>query len=208
LAGRPRRSDDLVANPSRTTSCSDLEVARRPTRCCSKPASHGWTARCLSTIKRTRTLFSGANAWNPNNVAARELSRELHYRCRAALRHLLGQCELQGSHRGELCALAATSFKFGFDDNFGDRDHVEERNGGYTYRCATVRRHRFAPLRAVRYLTRLNADIGITARISGRSAGRRSTSGLRYDHLKSSNRPTSVEGNPFVPARQFEAERS
>jgi hypothetical protein len=33
-------------------------------------------------------------------------------------------------------------FKFGFDDNFGNRDTLEQRNGGYTVSCATGRRPR------------------------------------------------------------------
>ena len=98
-------------------------------------------------------------------------------------------------------------FKAGFDDNFGNRDTLEERNGGYNVSLrngATTSITLFAP---VRYLTRLNADIGVYGQDQWAIGRATINLGLRYDHLVSSNRPTTVEGNAFVPARQFDGGR-
>ena len=147
-------------------------------------------------------LFSGPNAWNPNDVAARELSTGIAYRAAQQYGVFSGSV----NYKVRTAASYVTGshvFKLGFDDNFGNRDTLEQRNGGYTVSLrngATTSLTLFAP---VRYLTRMNADIGIYGQDQW-SIGRATFNlGLRYDHLESSNRPTSVEGNAFVPARQF-----
>jgi hypothetical protein len=148
-------------------------------------------------------LFSGANPWNPDNVAARELSTGIAYRAAQVYGIFAGSLNYKvrtavsyvtGSH----------SFKFGFDNNFGNREEVQERNGGYTVSLRNGVPTSVSLFAPVRYLTKLNADIGVHAQDQW-SIGRATLNlGVRYDHLKSSNRDTTVEGNRFVPAREFE----
>ena len=150
-------------------------------------------------------LFSGANPWNPNNIAARELSTGINYRA----------AQLYGIFAGSLNYKVRTavsyvtgshSFRFGFDDNFGNREEVQERNGGYTVSLRNGVPTSISLFAPVTYLTRLNADIGVHAQDQW-SIGRATLNlGVRYDHLESSNRATRVEGNRFVPAREFEGD--
>ena len=148
-------------------------------------------------------LFSGANPWNPINIAARELSTGINYR--AAQLYGIFAASLNYKVRTAVSYVTGShAFRFGFDDNFGDRLEVQERNDGYTVSLRNGVPTSIALFAPVVYRTRLNADIGVYAQDQW-SIGRATLNlGVRYDHLESSNLDTSVEGNRFVPPREFE----
>ena len=142
-------------------------------------------------------LFTGPNLWDKTQVSARELtdgrvfrasdrygifSSSLNYRLRTAVSYVTG------SH----------ALKVGFDDNFGKRTQVDERNHGYNVSLRNGVPTSLTLFSPTDLRQDLDADIGLYVQDQW-SIGRATLNlGLRYDYLHASRPGVTVRGNRDV----------